>query len=135
VTGRLGAARETDDRVSAPGILARLRPGPAGSIDPRSPSPRPPVPPSALHNRRLRIGSRYALQLAVQAGGRPAPPVPYTAADARGVSVVRRTIVGKAPPLSYRSQYVAPFRGSGASSETEDASGSGRTKLPCIDCD
>lgn len=132
-TDRPRIAQATDARVSASWLLGLFRPG--GSVDPIAPGPRPRVAPSALHSRRLAIGTRYAHQLAIQAGGKPTPPPPYTEADARAVSVVRRAAVGRAAPMTYRKTYVAPFR---SSSVTEDAqvtsSDGGAAKLPCVDC-
>ncbi|MCC7134043.1 MAG: hypothetical protein IT352_15405 [Gemmatimonadales bacterium] len=134
-TDRPGIAQATDARVSATGLLGLFRPGPRGAVDPIGPGPRPRAAPSVLHSRRTAIGARYAHQLAIQAGGKPTPPPPYTEADARAVSVVRKAAVGRAAPMTYRKDFVAPFRSSSVATEGDvTTSDGGAAKLPCIDC-
>ncbi len=136
-TDRPGIAQLTDARVTAGDLLRALRPGPRASLSPIPAGPRPRVAPSALHERRTRIGGRWAAQLATQAGARPAPPPPYTEADARAVSVVARAGVGRSAPMTYRRTYVAPFRSSSVAAAESDqvtTSDGGAARLPCIDC-
>lgn len=136
-TARPGAAQATDARVTAPGLLGRLRPGPGAALEPMGPGPRPRVAPGALLSRGTAIGPRWAHQLAVQAGGKPTPPPPYTEADARAVSAVRKAAVGRSAPMTYRRTYVAPFRSSSAPTDAPAPAGgdNGSTGArSCADC-
>lgn len=132
---RPGIAQVTDARVSAGWLAGLFRPGPRSGVDPMAAGPRPRVAPSALLARLRPRGARAERQLAVLAGGRPAVPPPYTEADARGVSAVRKAAVGKSPPMTYRKTYVVPFRSSSvATTEATTTSAGGAAKLPCVDC-
>lgn len=111
-----GRALADDARVSPPGILARLRPGPGDALEPIPPGPRPPVrptPPLASRTINPGQGPRVALQTATL-HRRAIGPVPYTLADARAVRKVRATVVGKAGPMSYTAGYVIPLTANAA---------------------
>ena len=106
-----GRALRDDERVSAPAIARRLRPGPGDGTTPLPPGPRPPVDPTpALAVRTIHPGQGSRVELQVRTLHRPARgSTPYTLRDAEGVARVRGAVIGRAAPMSYTSRHVIPM--------------------------